>query len=38
MSCITDSVGGGWDDGKISKFFNKRNNIVNGQEEFPMTR
>jgi hypothetical protein len=38
MSCITDSVGEGWDDRKIAKFVNKRNNIVNGQEEVPMTR
>ncbi len=38
MSCITDSVGEGWDDGKIAFFFNERNNIVNGQEEVPMTR
>ncbi len=38
MSGIADSVGEGWDDRKIAKFFNKRNNIVNGQEEVPMTR
>ncbi len=38
MSCITDSVGEGWDDRKIAKFFNERNNIVNGHEEIPMTR
>ena len=38
MSCITDSVGEGWDDGKIAIIFNERNNIVNGQEEVPMTR
>ncbi len=38
MSGITDSIGEGWDDGKIAKFFNTRNNIVNGQEEVPMTR
>ncbi len=38
MSCITDNVGEGWDDGKIANFFNKRNNIVNGQEEVPITR
>jgi hypothetical protein len=38
MSGITDSVGEGWDDRKIAKFFNERNNIVNGQEEVPMTR
>ncbi len=37
MSCITDRVGEGWDDRKIAKFFNERNNIVNGQEEVPMT-
>ncbi len=38
ISGITDSVGEGWDDRKIAKFFNERNNIVNGQEEVPMTR
>ncbi len=38
MSCITDSVVEGWDDGKIAKFSNERNNIVNGEEEVPMTR
>ncbi len=38
MSCITDSIGEGWDDRKIAFFVNKRNNIVNGQEEVPMTR
>jgi hypothetical protein len=38
MSSITDSIGEGWDDRKIAKFFNERNNIVNGQEEVPMTR
>ncbi len=37
MRGITDSVGEGWDDRKIKKLFNKRNNIVNGQEEVPMT-
>jgi hypothetical protein len=37
MSGITDSVGEGWDDRKITKFFNERNNIVNGQDEVPMT-
>ncbi len=37
MSRITDSVGEGWDERKIAKFFNERNNIVNGQEEVPMT-
>jgi hypothetical protein len=38
MSCITDNVGEDWDDGKIEIFFNERDNIVNGQEEIPMTR
>jgi hypothetical protein len=38
MSGITDSVGEGWDDRKIAKMFNEGNNIVNGQEEVPMTR
>jgi hypothetical protein len=38
MSGITDSIGEGWDDRKIAKIFNERNNIVNGQEEVPMTR
>ncbi len=38
MSCITDSIGEGCDDRKIAIFFNERNNIVNGQEELPMTR
>jgi hypothetical protein len=33
-----DSVGEGWDERKIAIFFNERNNIVNGQEEVPMTR
>ncbi len=37
MSGITDSVGEGWDDRKITKIFNERKNIVNGQEEVPMT-
>jgi hypothetical protein len=37
MSGITDSIGEGWDERKIAKFFNERNNIVNGQEELPMT-
>jgi hypothetical protein len=37
MSSITDSVGEGWDERKITFFFNKRNNFVNGQEEVPMT-
>jgi hypothetical protein len=37
MSCITDSIGEGWDERKITKIFNIRNNIVNGQEEVPMT-
>ncbi len=38
MSCITDKIGEGWDKGKIAKKINERNNIVNGQEEVPMTR
>jgi hypothetical protein len=38
MSGITDSFGEGLNDRKIAKFSNKRNNIVNGQEEVPMTR
>jgi hypothetical protein len=38
MSGITDSIGEGWDDRKITKKINERNNIVNGQEEVPMTR
>jgi hypothetical protein len=33
----TMSVGESWDERKISKFFNKRNNIVNQQEEVLMT-
>jgi hypothetical protein len=37
MSNITDSIGEGWDERKITQKFNKRNNIVNGQEEVPMT-
>jgi hypothetical protein len=37
MSGITDSVGEGWDDGKISKFFNERKNFDNRQEEVLMT-
>ncbi len=37
MSSITDSVGEGWDERKITKIFNKKNNNVNGQEEVPMT-
>ncbi len=37
MSGITESIGEGWDERKILKFFNERNNIVNGQEEVPMT-
>jgi hypothetical protein len=37
MSGITDSVGEGWDDGKIAKFFNERNNFDNRQEEVLMT-
>ncbi len=37
MSSITDSIGEGWDTRKISRFFNKRNSIVNQQEEVPTT-
>jgi hypothetical protein len=37
MSGITDVVGEGWEKRKILNFFNKRNNIVNGQEEVAMT-
>ena len=37
MSGITGSVGEGWDERKITKFFNERTNFVNGQEEVPMT-
>ncbi len=37
MSGITDYVGEGWDERKILKFFNERNNIVSGQEEVAMT-
>jgi hypothetical protein len=29
MSCITDSIGEGWDKRKTSIYFNERNNIVN---------
>jgi hypothetical protein len=37
MSSITDIIGKGWDERKISKFYNERNNIVNRQEEVAMT-
>jgi hypothetical protein len=37
MSGITDYVGEGWNERNILKNFNKRNNIVNGQEEVAMT-
>ncbi len=37
MSGITDSIGEGWDNGKIAKIFNKRNNLDNRQEEVLMT-
>ncbi len=37
MSGITDSIGEGWDERKITIFFNQRNKFVNGQEEVPMT-
>jgi hypothetical protein len=31
MSGITDSAGEGWDERKITKKFNKKNNFINGQ-------
>ncbi len=37
MSGITDSVGEGWVDRKIAKFFNERNNFDNRQEKVFMT-
>jgi hypothetical protein len=37
MSGITNSLVEGWDTRKISRYFNKRNNIANQQEELPMT-
>ncbi len=37
MSGITDSIGEGCNERKITIFFNERNNFVNGQEEAPMT-
>jgi hypothetical protein len=37
MSGITDIIDESWDERKISKFFDERNNIVNQQEEVPMT-
>jgi hypothetical protein len=37
MSSITDSIGEGWDDGKIATIFNQRNNFDNRQEEVLMT-
>jgi hypothetical protein len=37
MCGITDSFGEGWDTRKISRFFNKRNNIAYQQEEVSMT-
>ncbi len=37
ISDITDSVGECWDERIILKFFSKRNNIVNNQEEVAMT-
>ncbi len=37
MRGITDYVGEGWDERNILIFFNKRNNIANGQEEVAMT-
>jgi hypothetical protein len=38
MSGIIDGVGEVWDGRKIKIHFNQRKNIVNGQEEVPMTR
>jgi hypothetical protein len=37
MSSITDSIGEGCDTRKISRYFNKRNNIANKQEDVPVT-
>ncbi len=37
MIGITDSIGEGWDTRKVSKYFNKENNIANQQQEVPMT-
>ncbi len=37
MSSMTDIHGEGWDTRWISRYFNKRNNIANQQEEVPMT-
>jgi hypothetical protein len=37
MSSIIDMHGEGWDTRMISRYFNKRNNIVNKQEEVPLT-
>jgi hypothetical protein len=34
MSGITDSIGEGWDDGKIAKFFNERNNLIIDKKRF----
>ncbi len=37
MSSITNSIGEGWDNRKITKFSNERTNLDNRQEEVPMT-
>jgi hypothetical protein len=37
MNGITDHVCEGWDKRKISRYFNKRNNIANQQKEAPIT-
>jgi hypothetical protein len=37
MSAITDSIDEGRETRKISRYFNKENNIANQQEEVPMT-
>jgi hypothetical protein len=37
LSSITDSVGEGWDERKISIFFKEKNNIVNRHKEVSMT-
>jgi hypothetical protein len=37
MRGITDSISEGWDERKISRYFNERNNIVNEQKQVPVT-
>jgi hypothetical protein len=34
MSGITDSVGEGWDDGKIAKFFNEVTTLIIDKKRF----